>query len=90
MANRLKMAIIDTIHTLRQQGWSQRRIARELQMNRETVARHLAAQVAPKPATPEEAPSGSKPATPEEAPSDSKPATPGEAPSGQAKKGKKT
>ena len=82
MAKRLKMALIDTIHTLREQGWSQRRIARELQMNRETVARHLAVPLAPKPATPDEALSGSKPATsgealgPHGAP---KPATPKEA-----------
>jgi transposase len=73
------MALIDTIHTLRQQGWSQRRIARELQMNRETVARQLASPLAPKPATLEVALSDSKPATPDEALSGSKPATPGEA-----------
>jgi transposase len=82
MANRLKMALIDTIQTLRQQGWSQRRIALELQVNRETVARHLAASLAAKPATPEEAPSASKPATPGEAlgPDGApKPATPEEA-----------
>src|SRR6516165_5971156 len=41
MANRLKMALAQSIHTLYQQGWSQRRIARELGINRETVARHL-------------------------------------------------
>jgi transposase len=41
MANRLKMALEQSIHTLYQQGWSQRRIARELGINRETVARHL-------------------------------------------------
>jgi transposase len=41
MANRLKMAPAQSIHTLYQQGWSQRRIARELGINRETVARHL-------------------------------------------------
>ena len=85
MANRLKMAIIDTIHTLHEQGWSQRRIARELQMNRETVSRHLAAHVAAKPATPEEAPTGSKPATPGEALGSHwapKPATPERTPGG--------
>src|SRR5208283_3378887 len=41
MANLLKMAIVETILTLRRRGWSQRRIARELDLNRETVARHL-------------------------------------------------
>ena len=41
MANRLKMALIDSITTLHKQGWSQRRIARELGINRESVSRHL-------------------------------------------------
>ena len=41
MANRLKMAISETIWTLHRRGWSQRRIAAELGINRETVARHL-------------------------------------------------
>jgi transposase len=41
MANQLKMASIDTIHTLRQQGWSVRRIAKTLGLHRDTVARHL-------------------------------------------------
>jgi transposase len=41
MANRLKMATIDTIQTLRQQGWSLRRIARTLGVHRDTIARHL-------------------------------------------------
>ena len=41
MANRLTMAISDTIQTLRQQGWSLRRIARTLGIHRDTVARHL-------------------------------------------------
>jgi transposase len=41
MANLLKMAISETIHALHRRGWSQRRIAAELGINRETVARHL-------------------------------------------------
>jgi hypothetical protein len=41
MANRLKMAIIETIITLRRRGWSKRRIARELGLDRATVAGHL-------------------------------------------------
>lgn len=40
MANQLKMAMIDTIVTLLERGWSYRRIARELGIHRETVARH--------------------------------------------------
>jgi transposase len=41
MANLLKMAISETIRTLHRRGRSQRRIADELGINRETVARHL-------------------------------------------------
>jgi transposase len=51
MANLLKMAIRETIRTLHQRGWSQRRIADELGINRETVARHLRhPELGPKPA----------------------------------------
>jgi transposase len=57
MANQLKMALIETIATLHRRGWSQRRIARELDIDRETVGRYLRmAESAPKPAI---APSGS-------------------------------
>jgi transposase len=51
--NRLKMDIQVTINTLSRSGWSQRRIARELSIDRETVARYrkLARQAEePKPA----------------------------------------
>src|SRR5512142_2576556 len=41
MSNLLKMAVSETIRTLHRRGWSQRRIADELGINRETVARHL-------------------------------------------------
>ena len=41
MANQLKMALIETILTLHRRRWSQRRIARELNIHRETVARYL-------------------------------------------------
>src|ERR1700730_14392090 len=58
MANQLKMALIDTIHSLRQRGWSLRRIGRELGVHRETVARHL--QRAPQPSKPANAPIGSE------------------------------
>lgn len=43
MANRLKMAKIQAILTLHQRGWSYRRIAAELGIHRETVARHVLA-----------------------------------------------
>src|ERR1700731_4622997 len=57
MPNRLKAALLDTIQSLRQRGWSQRRIARELGIDRETVARHLRQAAAP--AKPAIAPTGS-------------------------------
>ena len=41
MANQLKMALIDSIQSLRAQRWSFRRIARELGIHRETVARYV-------------------------------------------------
>ncbi len=41
MANRLKMAVVDTIYTLQGRGLSQRQIARLLGIDRETVRRHL-------------------------------------------------
>jgi len=53
--NRLKMDIQITINTLSRSGWSQRRIARELGIDRETVARYrrLAREATePKPAIP--------------------------------------
>ncbi len=59
--NQLKMDIQQTISTLSRSGWSQRRIARELGIDRETVARYrrLARQrEEPKPAIP---PTGSGP-----------------------------
>lgn len=40
MANQLKMAMVSTIMTLKQRGWSMRRIARELGVDRETVKRY--------------------------------------------------
>jgi transposase len=50
MANHLKVAMIHAILTLHQRGWSQRRIARELGVDRGAVGRHLVAAI-PKPAT---------------------------------------
>jgi transposase len=87
MANHLKVAKVLSIQALHAQGWSQRRIARELGINRETVARHL--KEASKPATFEKAPPGSVDSKPAKAPtgsessgSGSKPATLTKAPSG--------
>jgi transposase len=42
MSNRLKMAIAQAIYQLHSLHWSQRRIARELGINRETVRKYLA------------------------------------------------
>jgi transposase len=52
MANQLKMAMVEAIIALLARGWSYRRIARELGVHRETVARYdrLGRQVASKPA----------------------------------------
>src|ERR1700730_16869429 len=57
MSNLLEVAMIDVILSLHRRSWSQRRIATELGINRETVARYLKqAEAAP---TPANAPSGS-------------------------------
>ena len=64
MANVLKMAISQSIEQLHSAGWSQRRIARELGIDRGTVARYLRASPPdPKPAIPPAGSDGSKPAT---------------------------
>ena len=67
MANRVKVAIAGSILTLRQQGWSYRRIAEALGVHRETVGRYVRlAEAGPKPATNlsagSEAEAGAKPA----------------------------
>jgi hypothetical protein len=41
MSNVLKVSLQTTIHSLAECGWSQRRIASELGINRETVRRYL-------------------------------------------------
>jgi transposase len=57
MSNLLEVAMIETIVSLHRRGWSQRRIASELGIDRETVARYVKqARAAPKPAN---APPGS-------------------------------
>ena len=62
MANLLSMATIDAILTLFQRNWSIRRIAKELGLHRDTVARHvqLHQQTAPSthPAEAERSPQG--------------------------------
>jgi transposase len=64
MANRLTMAKIQAILSLHEQDWRNREIARELDVDRETVAKYvLAAGCDPKPA---KAPIGSA-GTPERA-----------------------
>jgi transposase len=72
MANRLKMALIETIQSLAQRGWSQRRIARELKVDRETVAKHL--RDGHQPSKPASAPLGS--------PAEGDPSKPASAPLG--------
>jgi transposase len=69
MANRLKVAKVLSIKTLHAQGWSQRRIARELGVSRGAVARQLQAdaQQSPTSGVPDDsnrtkAPPGSEPA----------------------------
>jgi orotate phosphoribosyltransferase-like protein len=58
MANQLKMAKIQAILGLHERGWRNRRIARELRVDRETVAKYVRAEAcAPKPAN---APLGSE------------------------------
>lgn len=52
MANHLKAAKVFSIQALHAQGWSQRRIARELGINRETVQRYLAGASKPAKAPP--------------------------------------
>ena len=81
MANQLKMGLVHTVLSLHRLAWSDRRIARELGIHRETVGRRIRlAEAASKPAT--DAPLGSDAA--QEAPTGSvgeaKPAT--EAPLG--------
>ena len=41
MANHLKMAQVHAIQVLRTRGWSFRRMARELGVHRDTVARYV-------------------------------------------------
>jgi len=58
MANQLKVGLVQTIYTLLEQGWSRRRIARTLGIDRGTVTRY--ANKARAPANAAGAPPGSK------------------------------
>jgi len=80
MANLLKVAEVHSIVTLRQRGWSLRRIARELGIHRDTVARHVRlAQAGQNPPNP---PAGSGPPKPANAPLGSEGPNPAIAPLG--------
>ena len=81
MANQLKMARVHSILTLRERGWSQRRIARVLGVDRGTVARHVRATRAPNAAN---APTGSDPPNAAIAPPGSDPPNAANAPTGSA------
>src|SRR6266704_2734336 len=59
--NQLKMDLQQTISTLSGGGWSQRRIARELGIDRETVARYWRLAREAEESKPAIAPAGSKP-----------------------------
>lgn len=83
MANQLKMAIVNAISTLKERGWSHRRIAKELGIHRETVARYANLwQSGSKPAT--EASIGSEDLKPAKAPTGSKDRNTGNAASGRS------
>jgi transposase len=74
MANQIKMATTESIITLYERGWSRRRIARELGLDRETVGRHIRLRMAPPP----------KPAIPPAGISESVEAKPAIPPAGKA------
>ena len=58
MANYLKMAKVSAILTLRERGWSQRRIARELGIHPDTVGRYI--RLSGRDPKPAQAPPGSE------------------------------
>ena len=61
--NQLKVSIQQSINALADRGWSQRRIARELQLDRGTVAKYLRPKPATNPAHGSESDPPPKPAT---------------------------
>lgn len=84
MANLLKVAKVSSIHELHAQGWSRRRIARELGVSRGAVSRHLRSAGGPASRVTDEAgANGAKAPTGSDDPADaSNEATSPEAPSG--------
>jgi transposase len=85
MANQLKVAKVFSIKALHAQGWSQRRIAKALGINRETVARYLHSASKPAKAPPgsDTSEEGSKPAkAPPGSESGAGPSKPAKAPTG--------
>jgi len=69
MANYLKMTKVSAILTLREHGWSQRRIARELGIHPDTVGRYI--RLSGKDLKPVKAPTGSEGSKPVKAPTGS-------------------
>jgi IS30 family transposase len=66
MANYLKMTKVSAILTLREHGWSQRRIARELGIHPDTVGKYI--RLSGQDAKPAKAPTGSEGSKPVKAP----------------------
>jgi len=73
MANRLKMAEVYTIYALLERGWSRRRIAQVLGIDRETVTRYARLAAAASGGAPSGAPLGCGPPKPAKAPPGSEP-----------------
>ena len=90
MANEVKMAVHEAIVAYCRLGWSKRKIARTLGINRETVARHLRLAEAPTEANPEAAgksplpPPGMEAANPAILPAGAEETNPAILPSGTA------
>jgi len=81
MANQLEMAKVNAILKLRERGWSFRKIARELGVHRETVARHVRRHRSDT-AKPAKAPAGSDSPKSAKAPTGSDSSEPARAPTG--------
>jgi transposase len=75
MSNQLSMDTVQAIHALRAQGWSRRKIARELGIHRSTVAAHLASK-------PAKVPTGSEGSKPAKVPTGSEGSKPAKVPTG--------
>lgn len=87
MANQLNMAKIDAIATLHRRNWSIRRIAKELGIHRDTVARHVQLLEQPsQPAKTGQALPGADESKSGQAPIDENPPKTGQAPIGSAER----